>query len=135
MIKIRQIDNRWKIPNFSLQYYLPWTHESFPVVLSSLNPERDGPKFIMEYKCKRILYEHMIILWANMVNQRERETLKRFIKILMLSNELTYRTITAEFERSSSMSPNSWSRLLSEYILYSISPWQMSLVSLEKIIK
>jgi hypothetical protein len=39
--------------------------------------------------------------------ERERDTLKRFIKILMFSNELTYRTITAEFERSSNMSPNS----------------------------
>jgi hypothetical protein len=29
----------------------------------------------------------------------------------MFSNELTYRTITAEFERSSNMSPNSWSTL------------------------
>jgi hypothetical protein len=38
----------------------------------------------------------------------------------MLSNELTYRTITAEFERSSSMFPNSWSRLYAvrKYIVF-----------------
>ena len=38
----------------------------------------------------------------------EDHTLRRFIRILRLSLELTYRVITAEFDRSSSISPSNW---------------------------
>lgn len=43
-------------------------------------------------------------------SHRKDHTLIRFIKILKLSLELTYRVITAEFERSSNISPNNCTR-------------------------
>lgn len=91
----------------------PWTHERSPIGLSSLDPADMWYAQKSENELNTCIECMHICVCESWVY-----TLRRFIRILMLSKEHTYRTITVEFERSSNISPNSWTKYKHVLIIF-----------------